>query len=358
MNLSANLQRLLTVGLIGPIVALNVWLLSQAYRYFEPIIILFAVAAILAFLLNYPVRMFQQMQLNRLQAVFLVLSITCTLLVVLVVTLVPVVTEQTNELFNRIPAWLSVSQQNLQGLDQWSRDRNLPINLRDLGSRFGVQLEAQVQSLLKQTLDFAVATLSGFVNGVLVLVLATYMLLYGDRLWFGLINLMPTRIGVPFSESLRLNFHKFLICQLLLALFMGLAMMLYFLIRSVPFAFLFALLIGVSELVPLVGASLGIGLVSLLLMLQDVRLGIEVGVVAVILQQVRDNILAPRILGSFTGLNPIWIFVALLAGLQIGGFLGIIVAVPIAGTIKGTIDAIRSVNNAQPIPRVVLSDEG
>jgi predicted PurR-regulated permease PerM len=331
---------------------------SQVYRYFEPIIILFAAAAVLAFLLNYPVQMFQhQMRLNRLQAVALVLSITCAFLIVLVVTLVPVVTEQTTQLLGRIPNWLSASQQNLQGLDQWNRDRNLPINLRDLSSRLGTQLETQVQTLLKQTLDFAVATLSGFVNGVLILVLASYMLLYGGRLWHGLIQLLPPHIGVPFSESLRLNFHKFFICQLLLSLFMALAMMLYFLIRSVPFAFLFALVIGVAELVPLVGATLGIGLVSLLLALQDVRLGIEVAIIAIILQQVRDNVLAPRMMGNFTGLNPIWIFVALLAGLQIAGFLGIIVAVPVAGTIKGTIDAIRSVHHVQGVTPTVIPKE-
>jgi predicted PurR-regulated permease PerM len=233
----------------------------------------------------------------------------------------------------------------------------LPINLRDLGNRLGTQLETQVQTLLRQTLDLAVATLSGFVNGVLVFVLASYMLLYGNRLWLGLINLLPARIGVPFNEALRLNFHKFLICQLLLAFYMALAMMLYFLIRNVPFAFLFALIIGVAELVPLVGATLGIGLVSLLLMLQNVRLGIEVAIVAIILQQIRDNILAPRMMGSFTGLNPIWIFVALLAGLKIAGFLGIIVAVPIVGTIKGTIDAIRSINNPPAMTHPVVLEE-
>jgi predicted PurR-regulated permease PerM len=44
-------------------------------------------------------------------------------------------------------------------------------------------------------------------------------------------------------------------------------------------------------------------------------------------------------MGSFTGLNPIVILIALLVGLQIAGFLGVVVAVPIAGTIKGTLDA-------------------
>jgi len=42
---------------------------------------------------------------------------------------------------------------------------------------------------------------------------------------------------------------------------------------------------------------------------------------AVFMQQIKDN-LAPRLMGNFTGLNPIWIFIALLMGAQIAGFLG------------------------------------
>jgi len=40
------------------------------------------------------------------------------------------------------------------------------------------------------------------------------------------------------------------------------------------------------------------------------------------MQQIKDNLLAPRLMGNFTGLNPIWIFIALLMGAQIAGFLG------------------------------------
>jgi len=352
MNL-ANLQRLLVWGLLGPIVALNVWLLSQVYRYFEPVITLFAIAAMVAFLLNYPVRAFQRSRMTRTQAVALVLIVTCTVLAILLLLLVPSLVEQTNQLLKRIPDWLGVSQTNLAALDQWARDRNLSVSLRDIGDRLSTQLETQLQNLIRETLNLAVATLSGFINTILVLVLASYMLLYGDRVWYGLINLLPHRIRLPFSESLRLNFHNFFICQILLAGFMGVVLLFYFLIRNVPFAILFALVIGVAELVPLVGASLGIGLVCLLLALQNVGLAVEVAIVAVILQQIRDNVLAPRMLGNFTGLNPIWIFVALLAGLQIAGFLGIIVAVPIAGTVKGTLDAIYNAGNN----RMLTKDE-
>jgi predicted PurR-regulated permease PerM len=72
-----------------------------------------------------------------------------------------------------------------------------------------------------------------------------------------------------------------------------------------------------------------------------------VAIAAIIMQQIKDNLLAPRLMGEFIGLNPILIFIALLFGAKIAGALGVIIAVPVAGTIKGTIDAMRSQRQAQ-----------
>jgi len=184
--------------------------------------------------------------------------------------------------------------------------------------------------------------LSGLLNLVLVVVLAFYMLLYGDRVWYGLINLLPAHIGIPLTVSLQLNFQRFFLSQLLLGLFMVVTLTPIFIIMKVPFALLFAIVIGISELIPFIGAALGISLVTVLVMLQNGWLGVQVAIAAIILQQIKDNLLAPKLLGNFIGLNPIWIFISILMGFEIAGLLGTLVAVPIAGTIKGTFDAIKS----------------
>jgi predicted PurR-regulated permease PerM len=335
-------------------VALNVWLLSQIYRYFEHLISLLAISAILAFLLNYSVRFFERARITRAQAVSLVLLITVAIVGLLGITLVPLVIDQTVQLLNKIPAWLAASQQNLQILNDWARARNLPVDFRSLGERISVQLENELQTLARQAFGLALGTLTWLIDGILVLVLAFYMLLYGDRLWSGLINLLPPHIGIPFSESLRLNFQNFFISQFILALFMTVTLIPIFLWLQVPFALLFATLIGIAELIPFIGAALGIGLVVLLVLLQNPGMALQITIAATLLQQIRDNILAPRMMGNFTGLNPIWIFIALLMGLQIAGFLGILVAVPVAGTIKGTLDALSAMNSAPIVPTEIV----
>jgi predicted PurR-regulated permease PerM len=357
MRLSPYVQRLLLLGLSGPLLALNIWLLSQFFRYFEHLITVLIVSAILAFLLNYPVRSLVRFYRSRSQAVIVVLLLALTILVILGITLVPILINQTAELLNKIPDWLEASNTNLDRLHAWTKQRNLPIDFKGVTSRLNANIESQVQVLATQVLGFALGTLSGLLDTVLVVVLAFYMLVYGARLWQGLISLLPPQIGLPFSEALRLNFHNFLISQLLLGLFMFITLALIFIVLKVPFALLFAMLIGIAQLIPFIGAALGIGLVIILVMLNSFWLAIRVAIAAFIMQQIKDNLLAPRLMGEFIGLNPLLIFVALLIGAKIAGILGVIIAVPVAGTIKGTIDAIRVMQQSQVMVTETVSTE-
>ncbi|MBD2300347.1 MULTISPECIES: AI-2E family transporter [Nostocales] len=342
MRRSASLQTLLFYGLSGPIIALNVGLLSILFNYFKHPITIVSVAAILAFLLNYPVKFFERARITRTQAVIIVLLVTLTLFVILGVTLVPIVIDQTIQLLNKIPDWLTASQTNLEQLEAFAQKRRLPLDLRVLSNQINASIQNIVQQLASGAVGVAGTLLSGLLNIVLVVVLAFYMLLYGDRVWLGLINLLPSHIGVPLTISLQLNFQRFFLSQLLLGLFMIVTLTPIFLVMKAPFALLFAIVIGISELIPFIGATLGISLVTILVMLQNGWLGVQVAIAAMIMQQIKDNLLAPKLLGDFIGLNPIWIFISILIGFEIAGLLGTLVAVPIAGTIKGTFDAIKT----------------
>jgi len=349
MRRSASLQRLLILGLSVPVVALNLWLLYLVFHYFERAVTVLAIAAILAFLLNYPVRFFERARITRTQAVLLVLLASVTLFVIVGVTVVPVVINQTTQFLNSIPALLEAGQGNLRRLELWAKTHHLPLALTGLSSQINTRIGGSVQPLADQAVGFALGTLNGLLDLVLVVVLAFYMLLYGASVWQGLVNLLPSHIGIPLSVSLRLSFQNFFISQLLLGLFMVVTLTPIFIFFKVAFPLLFALLIGLGELIPFVGATLGIGLVTLLVLLQSWRLALLVAAAAVVMQQIKDNLIAPRLMGNFIGLNPIWIFISLLMGAEIAGFLGVIVAVPIAGTIKGTIEAIRSLKQEQGV---------
>ncbi|MGM3306380.1 AI-2E family transporter [Anabaena sp. WFMT] len=355
MRRSTSLRSLLIYGLSGPIIALNVWLLSVLFRYFQHPITILSIAAILAFLLNYPVKLFEKARITHTQSVIIVLLLTLTLLIILGVTLVPMVVDQAIQLLNKLPDWLASSQDNLSKLQLLARQRRINIDLTLVTNQINANIQNLVQQIASGAVGFAGTLLSGLLNIVLVVVLAFYMLLYGDRVWSGLVNLLPSNIGVPLTKSLQLNFQNFFLSQLLLGLFMVVGLTPIFLFMKVPFALLFAIIIGISELIPFVGAALGIGLVTLLVLLQNSWLAFPVAMVATILQQIKDNLLAPKLMGEFIGLNPIWIFVSILMGFEIAGLLGTLVAVPIAGTIKGTFDAIKNSKNSNFVSNFTIN---
>jgi predicted PurR-regulated permease PerM len=347
---SPNFQNLLIIGLGFPVIGLNLWVLSQLFRYFEHPIVILTVAALIAFLLNYPVKILERLHFKRTPAIVCVLLISIALVVILGVTVLPSAIEQTSELVRQVPEWIRASNENINAWEEWAKRKGLQIDLNVLRTQINTKIDTQLQEIGTQVLGLAVGTLSGVLDTLSIVVLSVYMLLYGNRLWMGIIDLLPDRIGTPLSVSLRLNFQNFFISQLLLGAFMASTLTPTFFFLQVPFGLSFAILIGVSELIPFIGASLGIGLVTLLIMLKNLGLGVSVLIASIIMQQIKDNLLAPKLMGEFIGLNPIAILICLLIGGKIAGLLGIIVAVPIVGTIKGTIDLIRRESEHTPQP--------
>jgi predicted PurR-regulated permease PerM len=148
-------------------------------------------------------------------------------------------------------------------------------------------------------------------------------------------------LGLKVRQLLREDFHNYFIGQATLGAVLGLTITLAFLALQVPLALLFGIGIGLFSLFPF-GTGVGIAIVSLLVALQNFWLGVEVLGVAVAIDQVNSNFIAPRILGNLTGLNPVWVVISLLLGAKLGGVLGLLVAIPIASFIKDTTDSLRA----------------
>jgi predicted PurR-regulated permease PerM len=101
----------------------------------------------------------------------------------------------------------------------------------------------------------------------------------------------------------------------------------------IPYGFLFGVFIGILALFPY-GGTIGITLVTLLLTLKSIGLGLTVLAIATVIDQVIENGIAPRLMGHLTGVHPVWVVMAILIGAKIAGLLGVVLAVPIASTVK------------------------
>lgn len=334
------LPRWLSIGLAFPIAILNGWLLVQFVQYFQPLVSIFVATILLAFVLNYPIQFLQERGVKRNFAVVIVLLLAVVILVALGITLVPLIIQQLNELANILPFWIDSAGQQIQALQSWAATQQLPVNLTGLATQILERLSNQLQSFTGRILSVAFDTIGVVVNVLLTVVLTVYMVLNGESLWDGVFQWFPPHIGPKVRQLLREDFHNYFIGQATLGAVLGVAITLAFLTLRVPLALLFGIAIGFFSLFPF-GTGIGISIVSFLVALQNIWLGVEVLGIAVAIDQVNANFIAPRILGNLTGLNPVWVVISLLIGAKLGGVLGLLIAIPIASFIKDITDSWR-----------------
>jgi len=334
------IARYLAIALLAPLLVLNGWAIAAIFNYFHSLIVILVGASVIAFLLNYPVSWMENHGAKREQVAILVFLLALSILLALGVTLFPLALTQAQQLVARLPDLIDSGRSQLMILNGKAESVGLPINLDALAAQINDRVKGQLQSIAGQVLNLAVITVTSLLDFLLTMVLTFYLLQHGGELWQSLVEWLPSKFRAPFSKTVRLSFQNFFITQLILSTCMASALIPAFLWLKVPFGLLFGLTIGVMALIPF-GGSVGIALTTSLVSLQDVSMGVRVLIAAVIVQQILENLIAPRILGSFTGLNPVWILISVLTGARIGGLLGVIVAVPCAVVIKSVITAIR-----------------
>ncbi|MCS7030785.1 MAG: AI-2E family transporter [Gloeomargarita sp. SKYG116] len=340
MRIAGSLPPWLTWGLALPLVVLNGWLLLTAVNYLQPLVNILVIATVLSFLLDYPIELLQSWGMRRSWAVLVVLLAAVSGLTVAGITLVPVVIKQVNELVVRLPNWLASGTAQLESLEQWAQAHQLNLDLSGLADQLTTSISRQLKTVTARVLGLAVDTVSWAVDVILTLVLTLYLVLYGERLWTGLFSWLPERLGSLVRESLHRNFYNYFLGQATIGVVLGSLMTLAFVVLQVPLALLFGLIIGLASLVPF-GGAVSIVVISFLLSLQNAWLGLKVLATALLLAQLNEHLIAPRILGDVVGLNPVWIILSLLLGAKLAGLLGVFIAVPVAASLKSVADSLR-----------------
>ena len=323
-----------------PLTVFNIWLLFQGVRYFQSLLGAFIVATLLAFLLDYLVDAIEKLGLNRNASVAVVVSLTLGVFGLGVFAVAPVLLEQITEIATRLPEWAASGSQKLdvlnRELDELEAAKSIDVS--DLSTQIANLLPVELQLLPGQLLDFLLGFADRLLEVLLIAVLTLYLLLYGKSFWQGLFKWLPNNLGEQLSRALRSQFKGYFFGQAVIAAIMwGLLAPIFFLLH-VPYWLVFSLVIALTVLVPF-GDWLGMATVSIIVGVNDPWLGGTVLLACVGIDQLVDNAIAPRVLGDAVGLNPVWVLISILAGIQIYGVLGAIVAVPVAGTLKQIIDS-------------------
>lgn len=323
----------LTWTLAAPLIALNLWLLGLAFHQFQSLLTSLTVAALLAFLLDYPVRYFQHKGIKRALAILGIVAVVFCCVGLFIFTLSPVLIRQLSDLATRLPTWIESGNQQLEAVDSWLIAQKIPLDLSSLAAQFKSFLPTELTMLPDQVLASVLNLADSVIEVLLTAVLTLYFLLYGKDFWTGLLQWFPGPMGTRLQQAAKQQFQNYFVGQATIAALMAVILSLAFYMFKISFWLVYGLGIGATVLIPF-GDFLGILVVTVLVSLQNVMSGAEVLAIALITDQVIDNAVAPRLIGDLVGLNPIWVVISLLVGAQLGGVIGLLIAVPLAGTVK------------------------
>jgi predicted PurR-regulated permease PerM len=176
--------------------------------------------------------------------------------------------------------------------------------------------------------------LAGFAT---VLVLAYLMVLEGPKLVDGVINLFEPDTGARIRRvagDCARSVTGYLSGNLVISVICGVLTYVVLLITGVPFAGLIALFVGIVDLIPLVGATIG-GVVAVLAgFIHSVPAGITVLVFFLLYQQLENHLLQPLVFARTVKVNPLTVIVAILIGVELAGILGALLAIPVASIVQ------------------------
>ncbi len=180
----------------------------------------------------------------------------------------------------------------------------------------------------------SIGLVTSLIDLVLVLVVTFYLLLDVRRLRAIVLRwLEPShRPGARrvFSEIERV-FGAYVRAQLMVAASLGLLVAIVLVALGVPYALFLALFAALAELIPMVGPVAGAVPALLVAATLPLPTVIWVAIAFVVIQQVESNFLLPRLTGHAVGLHPVGSILALVFGFELGGVIGALFAVPLAG---------------------------
>ncbi|MBQ9929545.1 MAG: AI-2E family transporter [Oscillospiraceae bacterium] len=356
MELNKKTLRRIFLGIVGCI--LLYWVLSTPERIsniFDTVANIlspFIVGAVLAFILNVPMRAIEKL-LARIpkpglrRALAIVLTVITVLLVLTgaVYLLIPQIKSTVESLVAKLPDFFNgLKERATQYLNAHPEMLELlrnntafdSINWSDLIQKAISWISGSLNNILDITFTTVVGLGTGIFNAVLSIVFGLYCLSrkeilarQGRRLLYAF---LPEQAGDEVVRILRMSnstFSNFISGQCLEALILGVMFAISMAIFGMPYIPLISVIIAITALVPIVGAFAGCVVGAFFILVDDPMLAVWFVVLFLVLQQIEGNLIYPRVVGSSIGLPGMWVLLAVAIGGSFSGVGGMLLMIPL-----------------------------
>ncbi|MDO6589181.1 AI-2E family transporter [Loktanella sp. D2R18] len=331
-------------GIVTAVLLVILWFLGD-------VILPFVLGGAIAYCLDPIADRLEAMGLSRAVSVTIITLVAALVFILLILLVIPTLIEQTSqlvdtapELFNRLQAALTERFPSLLDSESTIHKQLLAI---------GEAIQSKGGELMNSLLSSAIGLLNVVVLLVIVPVVAFYLLLDWDRMTARVDELLP-RDHVETVRSLARQIDNtlasFIRGQGTVCLILGTYYAVALMIAGLKFGLIVGFIAGLVTFIPYVGALVG-GVLAIGLALFQFWAGTEqidgetveqgtnwlrIGIVAGIFmlgQFLEGNVLTPKLVGNSVGLHPVWLLFALSVFGSLFGFVGMLVAVPLAAII-------------------------
>ncbi|MEK9129915.1 MAG: AI-2E family transporter [Patescibacteria group bacterium] len=322
-----NISSLTIVKVVG------IFLIFGLLYLIRDVLIVVFISLILAAALNPLVNFFQSKKIPRIISISLIYIIVLGILSLVIILIVPVFINQINQIIETFPQWKGKVSEIFNTIQQSTQMENFSATSK----KFLLQDWNENLSQIGQNVFFKIVDIfGGAITFISVLIIVFYLLLEVKAIKKIIRDVIPEKFHsfiIQFFSQAQNKISLWSRGQLILCLAIGILSYIGLLILGVKYALLLALIAGICECIPYLGPILGSIPAIFLAFTQSPLTALLVIILYVIIQQLENHLLVPKIMGNVVGLNPVLVIIVVLVGGKLYGPVGMLLAIPIATTL-------------------------
>lgn len=302
---------------------------------FFSVLIPFAIAALFTYLLLPVVESLHRRHVPRPIAILLIYVIFFGVLGYGIVKGVPYLIDQLKALMKQIPDFVRMYQNGIQQF--YHQTSNLPETVHDHFRGFLHSVEAYANGIIENIIRALKGLAGSFLTILTVPVLVFYFLNDFPRIKNAAALMVPDKwhdSGKQILAEIDESLGGYIRGQCFVCLILGAVAALGLWLIGIPYPILFGIIIGITDLIPYFGPFLGAAPVAFVAATISWKMLLFVLILIVILHFLEGNFFSPLIVGRSLHMHPIFIILALLLGEEVGGLIGLLLAVPAFAVIR------------------------
>jgi predicted PurR-regulated permease PerM len=300
----------------------------------------FIVATLIAYGVNPVVRRLSR-RMPRAAAIALVYAGLLGGIIIASVVIIPDTVNQLQTFFSNSPSYIASGQHLVDSAQRYFTlhfgTKVLPPQLQDIEGRAATEIATLLNSALTGAGNLVLGVANVLLIGITAVVLSYYLLAHSDEIRVSFYSLFPERSqekAHTFSREVARVVGGFILGQIELCAFCGIATFVVLLITRSPYALLLGVLTGLLYAVPYLGVAVALLLGGMLGALQSGWAALINVVVILIITRIADLVLVPKVMGESVGVSPMAIIFAIFAGGELFGVWGLVLAIPAAAIFK------------------------